>query len=58
MRAKNIEEIFARENKTPDDVKFFVDYMESICKEFKIHFYGYTNEMYIKVCIFTLHSAT
>jgi hypothetical protein len=49
MRVKKIEELLMKDSKNADDVKFFVDFMESICKDFKLQFYGYTVEMYLKV---------
>ena len=49
MRCRKIEELLMKETKTLDDVKFFIDFMESICKDFKLQFYGYTVEMYLKV---------
>ena len=51
MRVRKIEEMLNKEVKTADDVKFFADFLESISKEYKTQFYGYSIEQLEKMNI-------
>ncbi len=44
-----MQEIFAREARSLEDAKFFSDLLTALCKEYKLHFYGYNLEMHLKV---------
>jgi hypothetical protein len=49
MRLKKLEEMIEQNNKTLEDVKFFVDFLNNLCKDYAGQFHGYTNEMFLKV---------
>jgi len=50
MRLRKLEEILGQTNRTLEDVKFFVDLLTNLCKDYAGQFHGYSNEMFLKVC--------
>lgn len=49
MRIRRLEEILCREDRNIEDVKFFIDFLITICKEYNMQFQGYSNQMFLKV---------
>ncbi len=44
-----MRQILAKNEKDLEDASFFIDFLESICKDYKIHFCQFNKEMTIEV---------
>jgi hypothetical protein len=49
MRINSLEALLMKSTRTRDDAKFFVDFLESICKDFKRQFADFNADMHIQV---------